>query len=478
MKKLIILLFAVSCGMPVISAQDPLNGYLETAAGNSPAVMAALHAYEAALQQIPQAGAYEDPRLDMGFFLQPMELVDGRQISQFQLMQMFPWFGTKKAARTEARHMAAMSFERFRETRDNLFLEVRRQWYVLNRLQQRLINNRENTALLKQLETLAVRKFSSGGAASGDAAPVDAVSVDAGGSAVPGGSASMSGMSIRAMPGKNDASMSGGSGRMTMTASSGGLVEVLRLQLEAAELESNAESILSEITAEKARFNALLNRPPGHEITVPDTFALTPYLLDIDAAMRLITEQNPMLGMYREESLAYEAKEAMSRKMGYPMLGIGLQYMLIGKTNAEAGMTGMGPAMNGKDMFMPMLSVSIPVFRGKYRAAQKEAQFRQQAAQAQHDDALNSLEAELYRLRHELDDAQRRISLYRRQAALARTTYDLLVQEFAAGKSDLGTIIQVQRQLSDYRLKESEAIADYHTIAATARKMISSNPDA
>ncbi|MDR1524535.1 MAG: TolC family protein [Tannerella sp.] len=508
MKRLVILLFAVCAVASVVPAQDSLNYYLETAAGNSPSVMAAFHGYEAALQRIPQAGAYEDPRLDMGVFLKPMDIIDGRQVAQFQLMQMFPWFGVKKAAQTEAQRMAKMSFEQFRETRDNLFLDVYRQWYVLNRLQQRLKNNRENIELLKQLETLALRRFSSGGGAvSGSAVSGSAVSgaaVSGGSYAMPGDAGNalagggMSGMNTGksgAMPSQSTAnampSMNGSSGGMAMASSSGGLPEILRIQLEIAELENSSESILSEMTAEKARFNALLNCPAKNEVIVPDTFVLTPYVFDIDMAMQLIAEQNPLLGMIREESLAYEAKEEMSRKMGYPMFGIGLQYMLIAKRSdpsAATGMTdsemsggagnavssGMSGGMNGKDMLMPMLSVSIPLFRGKYRAARKEAQFQQKAAQARYKETLNNLEAGFYRAGYELDDAKRKITLYRKQAALARTTYDLLVQEFVSGKSDLSAVIQVQRQLSDYRLKESEAIADYNTTVATIQKMISS----
>jgi outer membrane protein TolC len=495
MKRLMIILFAGCTTLPVVSAQDSLNYYLETAARNNPSVMAAFHDYEVALQKIPQAGAYEDPRLDAGFFLKPMDIIDGRQIAQIQLMQMFPWFGTKKAARTETQHMAKMSFEQFRETRDNLFLDVYRQWYVLNRLQQRLKNNRENIELLKQLETLALRRFSSEGAVSEAAVSGGSYSLsdnaagailDKTGNLSTGGN--MSGMNTgksREAQSQSTAnvmsSMNGNPGSMAMSSSSGGLSGILRIQLELAELENSSESIRSEINAEKARFNALLNCSAENEVAVPDTFALTPYLLDIDIAMQMIAAQNPSLGMIREESAAYGAKEEMSRKMGYPMFGIGLQYMLIGnrsEANTAAGMTDMEMAanntMNGKDMFMPMLSVSIPIYRNKYKAARKEAQFQQQAAQARYDEALNNMEAALYRFRHELNDAERKIRLYRKQAALARTTYDLLVQEFASGKSDLSSIIQVQRQLSDYRLKESEAIADYNTMVATIQKMISS----
>ncbi|MDR2765745.1 MAG: TolC family protein, partial [Tannerella sp.] len=103
------------------SAQtDSLPSYLRMAAENNPGVKAGFLTYQAALQKIPQAGAWQDPQLDMGFFLQPMEITDGKQVANIQWMQMFPWFGTRKAARTEAQHMAQMAFEQFRETRNQL----------------------------------------------------------------------------------------------------------------------------------------------------------------------------------------------------------------------------------------------------------------------------------------------------------------------------------------------------------------------
>ncbi|KAA6334972.1 hypothetical protein EZS27_016760, partial [termite gut metagenome] len=140
---------------------DSLSRYLEIATQNNSEIKADFLAYQASLQKVPQTGAYQDPQLEIGYFLKPMEIIDGRQVANFQLMQMFSWFGTKKAAQTEATHMAKMAFEKFRETRDNLYLNVYTQWFTLCRLQQKLINNRENRELLTRLEDLAIRKFSS-----------------------------------------------------------------------------------------------------------------------------------------------------------------------------------------------------------------------------------------------------------------------------------------------------------------------------
>jgi hypothetical protein len=389
--------------------------------------------------------------------------------------------------------MAKMAFEQFRETRDNLFLEVYTQWYSLCSLQQKLINSRENVELLKHLEILAIQKFKSPVNSSETGASKQMVNSAASTSTV-GNSSGMSGMSAgNKATGGETASSSGASGTstgsMSMNSSGSGMSEVLRIQLEMVELESNIESLLSEIHAEKVRFNALLNRPIETEIVVPDSVSQILFSLDEETIMKLITEQNPMLGMINEESLAYDAKAVMVKKMGYPMFGIGLQYMLIGKLSQTAAApenpmemeetaqnlsSGENmSSMNGKDMIMPMLSVSIPIFRGKYKAAQRETKFLRQANEEKYTDAVNMLQADLYRFKHQLDDASRKIALYRKQTGLAQTTYNLVLKEFISGKSDLSDVIQVQRQLLDYQLKVAEAIADYNIKTASIQKLMS-----
>ncbi|HOO95506.1 MAG TPA: TolC family protein [Proteiniphilum sp.] len=414
-----------------VAAQTPdsLDRYLETAAKNNPGLNADFLAYKASLEKVPQAGAWPDPQLDIGFFLKPMDIVGGRQVADFTLMQMFPWFGTKKAAQTEATHMAKMAYARFTETRDNLYLEVYTQWYLLSTLVQQLRNNRENLQLLKQLEELALRKVSS--------------------------------------------SSSGMSSGMGSTAP--GMSDVLRVQLEMAEIENNIESILSEIAAEKAKFNALLNRSADREVILPDSIAKVPFFFDEGVTMSEIENRNPMLDMLVEEEQAYRAKGEMDQKMSYPMFGIGLQYMLIGESATAQMEQGMEPEMTGMDMIMPMVSISIPLYRNKYKAQQRESRFLWQSAREKYRNTLNMLQSDLFRLKHQLDDAERKITLYRKQEQMAWTTYQLVVQEFISAKSDLTNVIQVQRQLLDYQLREAEAIAEYNTRVASIRKLRSFN---
>jgi outer membrane protein TolC len=487
MKKITITILSIAISFAALAQTDSLPHYLKVAAENNPGVKADFLAYQAALQKIPQAGALQDPQLDLGFFLQPMEIIDGKQVADIKLMQMFPWFGTRKAAQTEAQHMAKMTFEQFRETRDKLFLDVYTQWFTLCRLQQQLINNQENKKLLVQLEELALRKFTTGTTPS---APGERQKVK-GEKNTAATSNSMSGMNMNTSPSPstlNPSPQMSGMPAGNMGGASSGMSDVLRIQLEMAEIDNNTENLLSEIKSEKAKFNALLNRPAESNVQIPDSLEQIPFLFDIQSTKSLIAIQNPMLNMINEEESAYRAKAEMDKKMSYPMFGIGLQYMLINKkpvsSEPDSGMgdmsnmSDMGNAstmssMNGKDMIMPMISISIPVYRNKYKAQQRETAFLQQATREKYINTQNMLEAELYRTKHQLDDAVRRISLYRKQTELAQTTYNLIIQEFASGKSDLSNVIQVQRQLLDYELKTAEAIADYNTMVANIQKLIS-----
>ncbi|MDR0510975.1 MAG: TolC family protein [Rikenellaceae bacterium] len=470
MKKLIIIIL---CPLFAYGQTDSLARWLDVAARNNPGVQAAHTSWQAALQRLPQAGAWQDPQFDAGFFLQPMMLSEGRQVAEFRLMQMFPWFGARKAARTEAENMAQMAFEQLREARDGLFLDVYTQWFTLCRLRRQEICTRRSVELLAQLEELAMKRFSTGGAASSYTAA--APSPSGGGTVAMNGMAGMSSASP-----VSPASPSGmppalpqpsPAGAMpAMGAAGGGMSEVLRIRLEIIELESRVEDLLSETAAAKARFNALLNRAADAEVVVPDTLAQIAFRLDLDTASAQIAARNPMIAMLGAEAASYKAKAQMDKRMSYPMFGVGLQYMLMKKTAPDPMTVGSNP-MNGKDMLMPMASVSLPIFRGRYRAQQRENALMQQSARERQADALNTLTAELHRLRHELDGASRRIALYRRQSELARTTCNLALQEFIAGRGPLSDAIAVQRQLLNYELETAVAVAAYNTMVANIQKL-------
>lgn len=439
--------------VPSVSVQpsvDSLSHYLEQAARSNPQVNADFMLYKASLEKIPQAGAFADPELEIGFFVKPMETLMGKQIADFTLMQMFPWFGTRKAARSEASEMARMAYEQFRDTRNNLWYEVKAQWYQLSSLNEQYHITEANIRLLYQLEQLALNRFS---ASSAQAAP-----------------SSTSVTSVASMPPalSSGSGMSGMGGGSMGNVAVGGMSDVLRIQMERAGLEDNLASLLSARLTVQARFNALLNRPSDASVCVPDSLTQRFYRIDGQLLLDSIFTRNPMLAMLEAEGEAYRAKAKMDRRMSYPMIGIGLQYSVVNKVADPMGM----PDMNGKDMVMPMVKVSLPLFRRKYNARQRESHNYRMASELKRDNVQNLLQAEYINVRQQLDDAARKVSLYERQYALSLSTWQLMVREFTAGRQSLTDVIQVERQMLDYKLKKSEAVAAYNTTVAAIEKLI------
>lgn len=398
--------------------KDSLAYYTELAIENNPGIKSQEFIQEAYLEKIPQAGAFQDAEITLSGYTESMDIVGGRSIGNISIMQGLPWFGTRKAARTEATHMANAQTKQYQEAVDNLILQVSTQWYAMQKLQEQLRNNQENKNLLEQLEQLALRRYSSS------------------------------------------------------TSSSGSMSDVLRVQLELVELENNIQSFESQIRAEKAKFNALLNRDTKEEVMLGKEIQKINFVYAEADVLAAIQANNPALAIIEEESLAYKAKSDKDRKLSYPKIGIGVEYMLIGKTSDP--MLAMG-SMNGKDMIMPMLSISLPLFRKKYNSQQKESKLYWQASEQNLKNTYNSLVSEYQALKNELEDSERFLKLYDKQTELAQTTYNLIVKEFATGKSDLTNVIQVQRQLLEFQLKKAESLANYNKIVVSIQKLLSEN---
>jgi hypothetical protein len=127
-KRILIIFFALASWITVHSQQypDSLLRYLEIAAKNNPTVLQRFNEYQAALQKVPQVGSLPDPEFSAGVFLKPMELVNGNQIADLRLMQMFPWFGVLKNAKDEMSLMANAKFEQFRDAKLQVFYDVQR----------------------------------------------------------------------------------------------------------------------------------------------------------------------------------------------------------------------------------------------------------------------------------------------------------------------------------------------------------------
>lgn len=484
---LLILLLGTVIVSKGATTPDSLASYLKEAVLNNPGLQASFYDYKASLERVPQAGAYNDPELSFSFFVQPMDQLMGRQVGSIELMQMFPWFGTKKAAQNEAQEMVRMKYEAFREKRAELEELVTLKWYDLLRLQQQQNYLQEQLSMLRQIEALTLRKVASPQSEISKtrinrSQPIvgnDNPATAGGGMAGMGGmqqSAPLAGLGAQATEGM--ASMGGTMEGGTMGATGNSLSEVLRVQLEIMNLENEIETIASELIAGQAAFNSFLNRETTTPIVLADSLVkITPEWLQADFRELLIA-RNPMLAMLEAEAKAARHKTEMDRKMSMPMFGVGLEYMINVKTESTTSMARMestDQGMNGKDMIMPMVKVSVPIFRKKYKAQARENRYYEQMSGMKYNDAYNTLQSSYRMLLQQMTDAERKIKLFDRQIELAKSTLRLVTGEFSTAKSELSDIIQVERQLRELYFGRIAAVSDYNSRVVSIDKMIANN---
>jgi len=470
MKKLILYIGLLAFSMPGYS-QDSLMHYLELATKNNPTVLQRYNEYQASLQKVPQVGSLPDPQLEMGVFLSPMEVLSGNQVADIKLMQMFPWFGVIKNAKDEMSLMAKMKFEAFRDAKLQVYYDVQRAWFDLYRIRQNIRISEKNVELLKTIERLTLVKFRSG--SSGGSSAVSGGNMS--GNAAPSTPSGSSGMNT--MGGGSGASTvsrpatSSGSASMSSATGASGLSEVYQIQIETASLEDNIASLKNEELAAVARFNSLLNRQQKTPVLAVELLPIEPLDITYFSVNDSIFTRNPMLGMLAYEQQSLSARTKMQKQMGLPMVGVGLNYTVINKSEMSTS------AMNGKDMIMPMLTVTLPIYRKKYKAMQSETNFLKAASEQNYQATANMLQTQYYEALQQYNDAQRRMKLYDSQSQLAKKSLDISIKTFSSSVSGLSDILRIRQQLLDYELKQVEAVVEFNKAEALIKRLVTTpNP--
>jgi len=225
----------------------------------------------------------------------------------------------------------------------------------------------------------------------------------------------------------------------------GSLAELLMIQEEILEINYEIEAMKIELASLNAAFNAMLNMPQPSEILLADTIALQ--IFDFEK-----NSEPPMISMIGAENEIFKAQRDMNKIMGYPMFGLGIQY----KKEMDKG------------MLMAMASFTLPIWRAKTNAALLENELLTEASQKTMMDAKNNLEAERTMAKSNLQNLSKKITLYKQQKELAESSQKIALQNFSANRGMFSDILQINKKLLDYKVKELEAMAEYNKTVAQA----------
>ena len=170
--------------------------------------------------------------------------------------------------------------------------------------------------------------------------------------------------------------------------------------------------------------------------------------------------KHPQFGIMDQQLEASNAKITLVTYQQKPKIGVGLDYAYIAKRQ-DADIPG-----NGRDVFMPMASISIPLHTGRYNAVRQEEMLKKDAIQARRQNVEESQIAEVELAYSRIEYAGQIRSKYDTLRVITIETLKLMRTEYATEGTRFEEILRLEMDLIDYDLEVLQA--DYERNLAQA----------
>ncbi len=379
---------------------DELQDYLAEAALNNPGLEASFNRWKAALEKIPQVKALPDPRFNYTYFIQEVETRVGPQRQKFGIAQTFPWFGKLKLKGASAMESAEAARQAYEQDRLELFYQVKAAYFETYVLGRSIDITRQHLILLQNIEQVARTRFKAG------SAPQSAL---------------------------------------------------IQAQVELGKLEDRLQTLEALRGPVAAKLNAALNRPIDTELPLPDEITPLPVEFTDEEITRQLPIGSPALKRLDALIRKEQSAEKLARKNRYPDLTVGLETI---QTDEAL----MSTPDSGKDPIMAMVSINLPIWFGKLKAAEQEAVYRRTAAENERADRENSLETTLQLTLYHFRDAERKINLYRDTLVpKAEQSMNVAQQGFEDGQISFIALVDAERLLLEFQLAADQALGNRET---------------
>ncbi|USD24601.1 TolC family protein [Flagellimonas marinaquae] len=230
-------------------------------------------------------------------------------------------------------------------------------------------------------------------------------------------------------------------------------VDVLRLQIRQNELQQQKEVLEEEFTAEQTTFNNLLNRDammtvdvvPEMEIPQEDPFYT-------NEALSL----NPELLKYDKLYESVAQSELLNQRESLPMIGFGLDYLPVTERSD------VNFSDNGKDVLMPMVSVSIPIFNNRYKSISRQNELRQQEIETQREQRLNVLESAFAKAQSQRNQGRIAYNTQARNLKQAKDAEEILVKNYETVTIDFNDVLDIQELQLKFQINQIESVKTYY----------------
>lgn len=225
--------------------------------------------------------------------------------------------------------------------------------------------------------------------------------------------------------------------------------DVLKIKVQKNELHSKIFKNLNEIEALNKNFNRLLQQDIHTQIVIADSLSV------LDIMMEETTINNhPSLSKIESFNKAYQAENDLIDKEKRPTLAFGLDYILV-EERQDLKLND-----NGKDIVMPKIALSIPIFTKKYTSKSAQVKIKQASLRSKKESQKKQLEIALQNSILELDNAILNVVAAQKNTVETQLAIDVDLKAYETGILNYDKILNLQLQKIKFQLMEIKGVKE------------------
>jgi outer membrane protein TolC len=400
--------------LPVPSQADvreaaDLTLYVRYALHHNAGLRAAYERFFAGAERVAQAGALPDPQFTFAQFVEEVQTRTGPQQRRYSLTQAFPWFGELNLRSDVARGQAEELWQLVVQRQLEVERDVAVHYAEYAYLSHVIGITRDVLELLEQLEAVLQERVAAGRATQAD---------------------------------------------------------LLRLQVEIGRVENDLESRKRVRPSLSARLAAAMNWEGASDLPLPKLSEPQLQPVDTVGLMQRATANSPRLRQLAERARTFEDRRRLAELDSWPDFQIGFDYLET--DDALLPISG-----SGDDPWAVRVGFTLPIWRSRYAAAEREAERGMRAAMAEFADYRSKMRAEIEAAAFALEDAARQVVLYRDTLLTrSRDALEVTRASYTAGSSTLLEVIDSERALLQFEIAYWRACRDHHQSRARLEALI------
>jgi len=386
-----------------------LDDLITEAFENNSQVKAAYEEWKGSLEQISQAKGLPDPMLSFAHFGQNIETRLGPQRNKISLSQRIPFFGKLSLKEKIAQENSSIFKVQHAKVAADVVLQVKEAFFSLYWFEKAIGLRQEEKEVLGRLARIAQKKYETGRSSQQD---------------------------------------------------------VLKAHLEISRLDEMILTLEQGKKAIETRLNALLNRPASSPFGEVGDIGERHLALGLPEVYKLAIEGRPELKQAQHLVIKNEKSIELAKKNNWPDFTLMFEYFDIG-----SGATSHPD--DGRNAWAGGIGFTIPLWRGKYNAAEAEAAVRLTASQKRFEDMRNDTVARVNEYYQEIKTFEDQLSLYE-HSLIPQAEQALKASEvgYLSGKVDFLDLLESERMVLQIRTGYFKSLSDSRKSLARLERLV------